>query len=116
MERMKNDASRSTYSATLRRSLCVLFLRLIMALTACGMAGEQEEPDMSEQNITIAYTDLIDGVWNEEITNTKYGSNVFPQLPWNAVDGASCYADAYIAGRSAQAYNIRQFKGISPKA
>lgn len=70
----------------MRRILCFYLLGL-MLLTACGTAGEQEEPDMSEQNITITSTDLIDGVWNEEITNTKYGSNVSPQLSWNAIDG-----------------------------
>ena len=65
---------------------------MILMLTACAASEEQEDTDMSAQNITITSSDLKDGVWNEEITNTSYGSNASPQLSWNEVDGASCYA------------------------
>jgi phosphatidylethanolamine-binding protein (PEBP) family uncharacterized protein len=36
--------------------------------------------------------DLQDGVWNQVITNTLSGSNVSPQISWEPVEGATCYA------------------------
>jgi len=34
---------------------------------------------------------LNEDVWNTDITNTANGSNVSPQLSWEAVNDASCY-------------------------
>jgi len=35
--------------------------------------------------------DLHDGVWDDVISNTMEGSNVSPQLTWEAVPDAACY-------------------------
>lgn len=43
------------------------------------------------QTLSIASTDLVDGVWNTDITKSN-GSNRTPQLSWNAIDGAQEYA------------------------
>ncbi len=40
----------------------------------------------------LSSDDLHNGVWDTDITNTKNGSNRSPQLSWQAVDGAACYA------------------------
>lgn len=40
----------------------------------------------------LSSDDLHDGVWDSDITNTKNGTNRSPQLSWEAVEGASCYA------------------------
>ncbi len=40
----------------------------------------------------LSSDDLHNGVWDSEITNTKNGINRSPQLSWEAVEGASCYA------------------------
>ena len=42
--------------------------------------------------ITIASEDLHDGVWDPDITKTDKGSNRSPQLSWEPVEGAACYA------------------------
>lgn len=42
--------------------------------------------------ITLTSEDLHDGVWDADITNTSKGSNRSPQLAWEPVAGASCYA------------------------
>ena len=42
--------------------------------------------------IDISSDDLHDGVWDTLITNTLNGDNLSPELSWNAVEGASCYA------------------------
>ena len=42
--------------------------------------------------ITLTSEDLHDGVWDADITNTSNGSNRSPQLSWEPVAGASCYA------------------------
>ena len=42
--------------------------------------------------ITLTSEDLHDGVWDADITNTSNGSNRSPQLAWEPVAGASCYA------------------------
>lgn len=39
----------------------------------------------------LASEDLNDGVWDSEITNTLFGSNVSPELSWEPVEGASNY-------------------------
>ncbi len=42
--------------------------------------------------ITVASEDLHDGVWDSDITKTDNGSNRSPQLSWEPVEGAGCYA------------------------
>ena len=42
--------------------------------------------------ITLTSEDLHDGVWDADITKTSNGSNRSPQLSWEPVAGASCYA------------------------
>ena len=42
--------------------------------------------------ITLTSEDLHDGVWDADITKTSKGSNRSPQLSWEPVAGASCYA------------------------
>ncbi len=42
--------------------------------------------------ITITSEDLHDGVWDPDITKTDKGSNRSPQLSWEPVEGAGCYA------------------------
>lgn len=66
----------------------ILFLLCTLLLTGCG--GEEQLAD--DQNIVISSADLKDGEWNEVITNTDFGGNKSPQLSWNAIDGAGCYA------------------------
>ena len=80
-----------------RRSAVIIIPSLLMLLYACGASASTqkettEESDMNEQNITITSADLKDGTWDEAITNTAYGENLSPQLSWNAIDEAGCYA------------------------
>lgn len=44
------------------------------------------------QQITITSENLHDGVWDDAISNTDKGENQSPQLSWEPVDGAACYA------------------------
>ena len=70
---------------------------MAVLLTACGTSGNIDAEktsgsDGEEQIISISSTDLKDGIWSDIITNTAYGENKSPQLSWNAVNGAGCYA------------------------
>lgn len=89
--------------------LCAVLL-LIMTLSACSAskdgapddnaagtaAGSQHGIDIpvlkDKEVFALSSGDLRDGVWDTVITNTQSGSNVSPQLSWEAVDGAECYA------------------------
>ena len=42
--------------------------------------------------ITITSEDLHDGVWDDAVSNTDKGTNRSPQLSWEPVEGAACYA------------------------
>ena len=54
---------------------------------------ESKELDLSKlSTFELSSEDLHDGVWDEDITNTLNGSNRSPQLSWEPVDGAGCYA------------------------
>lgn len=56
-------------------------------------ATESKELDLSKlSTFELSSEDLHDGVWDEDITNTLNGSNRSPQLSWEPVDGAGCYA------------------------
>ncbi len=71
-----------------RMNKYITFLLCVLLLTGCA----REEQIVDDQNIVITSADLKDGEWNEVITNTAFGENKSPQLSWNAVDGAGCYA------------------------
>ena len=52
-----------------------------------------DELDLSKlSTFELSSDDLHDGVWDTVITKTKNGENRSPQLAWEPVDGASCYA------------------------
>ena len=70
-----------------RRSIAILSVLLLMVLEACGTSGQE-----IKENITITSDDLKDGIWDEVITNTAYGRDQSPQLSWNTIEGAGCYA------------------------
>ncbi len=58
-------------------------------------AAETAEPvfDLSRlPAITLTSENLHDGVWDAEISNTGKGKNCSPQLSWEPVEGAACYA------------------------
>ena len=63
------------------------------ALAPALTAAKETDLDLTKLAIfDISSEDLHDGVWDTDITNTKKGSNRSPQLAWQPVDGASCYA------------------------
>ncbi len=47
--------------------------------------------DTGFSTFELTSEDLHDGVWDSVITNTENGSNVSPQLSWDAVPDAACY-------------------------
>ena len=52
-----------------------------------------KELDLSKlSTFELSSEDLHDGVWDTAITKTSNGENRSPQLSWEAVDGAGCYA------------------------
>ena len=53
-------------------------------------ASEDSSLEMNVASIELTSEDLKDGVWNSVISKTG-GSNVSPQLSWDAVDGADSY-------------------------
>ena len=64
------------------------------------------EHNVSLENLstfTVNSDDLHDGVWDSIITNTQNGSNVSPQLSWDAVDGAESYV-IYMLDENASNY------------
>ena len=61
--------------------------------TEAETTTESKEHDFSKlSTFELSSDDLHDGVWDEDITNTLNGSNRSPQLSWEPVDGAGCYA------------------------
>ena len=46
----------------------------------------------------VTSSNLNDGIWNDKITNTKYGENLSPELTWDAVDEATRYVVIMIDG------------------
>ena len=92
----------------------------LMMLTGCGTqnaqpspaepaqtaapAAETEAPEVSEAEapaefdpaklpaITLKSENLHDGVWDDAVSNTDRGTNSSPQLAWEPVGDAACYA------------------------
>ena len=63
------------------------------AATEAATAAESKELDLSKlSTFELSSEDLHDGVWDTAITKTSNGENRSPQLSWEAVDGAGCYA------------------------
>lgn len=81
------------------RTLIFAMVCSVALLTGCGKdttetpaTTEVSETEATQtKSIEITSADLHDGVWDTVITKTKNGSNVSPQLSWEAVDGASSY-------------------------
>lgn len=88
----------------------LLLVTLVMLLTACSGETDTSETkdevtneqntknvqkgifsDLNVNTFSISSEDLQNGVWNTIITNTTNGSNVSPQLTWDAVPDAACY-------------------------
>ncbi len=49
-------------------------------------------------SFTVTSKNLTDYVWDDKITNTKYGENLSPELTWEKVDGATMYVVIMIDG------------------
>ncbi|WP_034450353.1 YbhB/YbcL family Raf kinase inhibitor-like protein [Butyrivibrio sp. AE2032] len=47
---------------------------------------------------SVTSSDLINGVWDNKISNTGVGENISPELTWDAVDGATQYVVIMIDG------------------
>ena len=60
--------------------------------TAVSQTDEPAAEDKTEGDFAVTSENLVDGVWDVKTTNTKHGENLSPQLSWEAVDGAACYA------------------------
>ena len=46
----------------------------------------------------VTSSSIKDGIWDDRITNTKYGEDLSPELTWDAVDGATEYVVIMIDG------------------
>ncbi len=49
-------------------------------------------------SFNVTSTSINEGVWDDKITNTKYGEDLSPELTWDAVDGADRYVVIMIDG------------------
>ena len=74
------------------------------AETEAQDAAEAEAPEVSEADepaefdpaslpvIALSSENLHDGVWDDAVSNTDKGTNSSPQLSWEPVGDAACYA------------------------
>ena len=72
-------------------------------LSAETESTQQEAPEFDPESlpaITLTSENLHDGVWDAVISNTNKGENRSPQLSWEPVAGAACYA-VYMVDTSA---------------
>ncbi|MCR5502754.1 MAG: phosphatidylethanolamine-binding protein [Lachnospiraceae bacterium] len=67
-------------------------ITVILLLGVQGCAGKGIEQDADRPQFELSSDDLHEGIWDTVITNTSYGQNASPQLSWEPVDGAECYA------------------------
>lgn len=65
---------------------------LLLGTASCGSSAKGAFDPSALPVITLASDDLHNGVWSSVISNTDKGENRSPQLQWDPVDGASCYA------------------------
>ncbi len=80
----------------------IVFSIIVLAVLFSGCSEKMQNSDSSAKNenagkaelqeVVITSDNLQDGRWEDQITNTEKGDNVSPQLSWDAVDGAACYA------------------------
>ena len=75
----------------------ILVMVMMLALTAVALKHTENraaDTDIKEGVLEMKVTsaNLHDGVWDTDITNTKNGRNVSPELTWEAVNGAGEYA------------------------
>ena len=67
----------------------VIYLFIIVVfLWGCGGMVEPESGDLTVTSASLN----TDSSWNDIINNTSAGQNLSPQLSWEAVEGAGCYA------------------------
>lgn len=71
-----------------------LFFLGSLIITLFTVTGCQAKKTGGEDqyNIEVTSDNLKDGVWDDIITNTEYGDNLSPELKWDKVEGAECYA------------------------
>ncbi len=95
----------------LRKSICFTLLAVLgLSLSACSNQSKNNTLESSIEEVVeketntapkgifddlnigtfqVSSEDLQEGIWNSIITNTQNGSNVSPQLTWDAVPGAA---------------------------
>lgn len=56
------------------------------------VAEEPAEEEISYDTFALTSENLVDGVWDMKVVNTDGGENLSPQLSWEPVEGATCYA------------------------
>ena len=88
---MKNGAKKAIVFSII--VLAVLFSGCSEKIQNSDSSAKNENAGKAElQEVVITSDNLQDGRWEDQITNTEKGDNVSPQLSWDAVDGAACYA------------------------
>ena len=60
--------------------------------SAAGTTTVAGAPDNSGDAFAVTTNSLKDGYWDEITANTVSGQNLSPDLSWEPVEGASCYA------------------------
>lgn len=78
-----------------KRAKAALFSGLLIILGFVGsfaVAVEQNKFDFRKLETFPVYSDdILDGTWNDDISNQADGKNLSPELHWEAVSGANYY-------------------------
>ncbi|MCR4789430.1 MAG: hypothetical protein K5888_12690 [Lachnospiraceae bacterium] len=76
-----------------KRIIAVLLLLVIAAIAIIIFvnAGINRVPELEVETMNITSKDLENGKWNVRISHDK-GQDLSPELTWDAVPDASCYA------------------------
>lgn len=69
------------------KKLVAILLLCVCCFCGCGKSVEELAPE-----IAITSSSLVNGAWDVQITKVDGGENLSPQLAWDAVEDASCYA------------------------